>query len=295
MRRDTAAPLILIVEDDRSTRMLLETAIAEEGYRTAQARDGEAGLAEFQRVRPDMVLLDTVMPGIDGIACCRELRSLPGGDRLPVLMITVLDDRDSVERAFEAGATDYITKPIHWPVLSQRVRRLLDSRALALEAERNALLLERQKTWERLIRDGLGQLGRQPQIVKLLERVRSFWQIDGLALYDCSSPGTLATATANEIATPAAESVARLVTAGSIDGTPVAYSDLGRSGLAPEIQSALEKAGIRSVAAAVAADRYLLCAFSSTPGDRWDADTLERLEELAYLTFLALSTFQPTA
>lgn len=291
----TIPPLILVVDDDRTTRMLLETAIAEEGYRTAQAQDGEMGLAEFQRLQPDMVLLDAVMPGIDGITCCQQLRTLPGGDRLPILLITVLDDRASVERAFAAGATDYITKPVHWPALSQRVRHLLDARATALQAEQASALLVRQKTWERLIRDGLGQLGRQPQLVKLLERVREFWQIGGLALYDRQHLQVLAAATQPGHEPPPGQLVVRLLAAGSIDGAPVAYGDLSRSGLAAPIQSSLQGSGIRSIAAAVAADRYLLCAFCSRPNEGWQGDTLERLSDLAYLSFLALSSFQPTA
>lgn len=118
-------PLILIADDDRSMRTLLDLAVTEQGYRATSAKDGEQCLSEYDRQQPDIVLLDAVMPQMDGFECCQRLRQMPGGDRTPILMITVLDDRESVDRAFEAGATDYITKPIHWAVLSQRVRYLL--------------------------------------------------------------------------------------------------------------------------------------------------------------------------
>jgi PAS domain S-box-containing protein len=120
-------PLILIVEDDRFMRIQLRRAMEQVGYQVAEASDGEEGLAAYTRLHPDIVLLDAMMPVMDGFTCCTQLQSLPGGDRTPVLMITSLEDQESVDRAFEAGAIDYITKPIHWAVLRQRVRRLLQA------------------------------------------------------------------------------------------------------------------------------------------------------------------------
>ncbi|HEY9805694.1 MAG TPA: response regulator, partial [Candidatus Obscuribacterales bacterium] len=121
------SPLVLLIDDDRSMRFLLAQAIKQEGYQVIEAKDGEEGLALYQQVHPDIVLMDALMPVMDGFTCCAQLRSLPGGDRLPILMITCLDDPDSVDQAFVAGATDYVTKPIHWAVLRQRVRRLLET------------------------------------------------------------------------------------------------------------------------------------------------------------------------
>ncbi|MGA1623482.1 MAG: response regulator [Synechocystis sp.] len=144
-------PLILVVDDDRSIRTLLNLAIEEEGYLSIEAKDGEHCLTEYKRRQPDMVLLDAVMPEMDGFTCCQQLRQLPGGDRLPILMITVLDDQESVDRAFAAGATDYITKPIHWGVLSQRMQRLLSSTQLALQ-------LEQAHQWQTVIRQTIQRL-----------------------------------------------------------------------------------------------------------------------------------------
>jgi PAS domain S-box-containing protein len=141
------APLILVVEDDKFMRIQLRRAMEQVGYQVVEASDGEEGLAAYTRLKPDIVLLDALMPVMDGFSCCTQLRSLPGGDRTPVLMITALEDRESVDRAFEAGAIDYITKPIHWAVLRQRVRRLLQgSRAveeLRQQTERAQLSEER--------------------------------------------------------------------------------------------------------------------------------------------------------
>ncbi|NEQ22313.1 MAG: SpoIIE family protein phosphatase [Microcoleus sp. SIO2G3] len=133
-------PLILIADDDRFTRLMLRQILENEGYKVEEVSDGEQCLAAYMKYRPDMVLLDAIMPVMDGFACCIQLQTLILDDaslsddrssetatlpRTPVLMITGLNDQMSVDRAFEAGATDYVTKPIHPPVLRQRLRRLL--------------------------------------------------------------------------------------------------------------------------------------------------------------------------
>lgn len=118
-------PLILIVDDDRAMRMLLRRVMEQEGYRVAEAADGASAVEAFRELRPQMVLLDGVMPVMDGFDACARLRNEPTGATTPILMITSLDDNVSVNQAFSAGASDYITKPIHWAVLRQRMRRLL--------------------------------------------------------------------------------------------------------------------------------------------------------------------------
>lgn len=129
------SPLIFVVDDDKSMRMLLRLALEQEGYQVLEAQDGEACLAAYQRQQPDAILLDAVMPRMDGFACCSRLRTFPGSDRMPVLILTVLDDPDAVEQAFAVGATDYTTKPIHWTVLRHRLRRLLQQSKLYKQLE----------------------------------------------------------------------------------------------------------------------------------------------------------------
>ena len=119
--------LILIADDDRFTRMLLRQIMEEEGYQVQEVGDGEQCLSAYNRLQPDMVLLDAMMPVMDGFTCCNRLQTQAGSDRIPVLMITGLNDQASVDWAFEAGATDFVTKPIHPPVLRRRVRRLLEA------------------------------------------------------------------------------------------------------------------------------------------------------------------------
>lgn len=120
-------PLVLIVDDEKFTRLQLRLAMEQVGYQVVETSNGEEALVAYTQVQPDIILLDALMPAMDGFTCSRALQTLPGGDRTPILMITALEDQESVDRAFAAGATDYITKPIHWAVLRQRVYRLLQA------------------------------------------------------------------------------------------------------------------------------------------------------------------------
>lgn len=194
-------PLILVVDDDRSMRTLLKVAMQEEGYRVVEAKNGEQCLVEYERWHPDMVLLDGMMPEMDGFTCCQQLRNLLGGEHLPILMITVLDDQDSIEQAFTVGATDYITKPIYWAVLSQRVKRLLAGSQALLEAEQVKDQLRQQLEWENLFEKITRQLC-QPfnleqflastvaliQSVAKVERV-ILYQYNNKILFEAFTPG----------------------------------------------------------------------------------------------------------
>ena len=121
-------PLILVVDDEKTLRLVLRRAMELEGYRIAEAANGKQCLEFCQQLKPELVLLDAMMPEMDGFGCCAQLLPLLGNESPAVLMITTLNDKESVDRAFEVGATDYITKPIDWPVLRQRVRRVLQTR-----------------------------------------------------------------------------------------------------------------------------------------------------------------------
>ena len=118
-------PLVLVVDDDLLVRVMLQDALTAAGFEAAQAADGDAALHTFAALQPDLVLLDMVMPGKGGCETCRDLRGLPGGEYTPVFMVTGLDCADSIHRAFEAGATDFITKPVNAELLVQRVRYML--------------------------------------------------------------------------------------------------------------------------------------------------------------------------
>jgi len=127
------AALVLIVDDDRSTRSALRAALQRSGFVVTEAADGSEVAAEVERMRPDVILMDALMPVMDGFAACARLQESPEGREIPVLMITALEDSASIERAFAVGASDYIPKPIHLAVVNQRVRRLVE----ATRAERH--------------------------------------------------------------------------------------------------------------------------------------------------------------
>ncbi len=126
---------ILIVDDEPTTRLLLRVAMQKEGFRVIEASNGVECLYLFEKEKPDIVLLDAVMPEMDGFSCCAALQGLSENlstgrvekVSVPILIITSLDDSQSVDQAFAAGATDYVTKPIHWALLCHRVRGLRDS------------------------------------------------------------------------------------------------------------------------------------------------------------------------
>lgn len=135
-------PLVLVTDDDKFMRALLRQVMEQEGYRVAEAQDGHQCLELYAELQPDLVLLDAKMPVVDGFSCCTALNQTYGQSVAPILMITGLDDSESVDRAFDAGAIDYVTKPIHWPVLRQRVQRLLKQATTQQELHQFRLSLQ---------------------------------------------------------------------------------------------------------------------------------------------------------
>ncbi|NJR66061.1 MAG: PleD family two-component system response regulator [Leptolyngbyaceae cyanobacterium CRU_2_3] len=146
-------PLILLIDDDIVMRLHLRLCLEKEGYEIVEAKTGYEGIEAYSRLHPDIVLLDAVMPGIDGFECCAQLQSLIGSHRIPILMITGLEDQASVDRAFAVGAADYVTKPVHFAVLRQRVRRLIQQSQLQKQLEAANQELQRLVSL-----DGLTQL-----------------------------------------------------------------------------------------------------------------------------------------
>ena len=137
---------ILLIDDDATTRFMARATLEQEGFDVVEASDGVEGLAEFKREQPLMILLDVLMPNMDGFDTCRAIRQEPNSKHVPILMLTGLDDAVSIEKAYEAGATDFITKPMNWPILKHRVRYILRSRhALDDLAESQSSLADSQR------------------------------------------------------------------------------------------------------------------------------------------------------
>lgn len=121
-------PLILIVDDDVVIRGMLTRLLSDLSYRVIEAENGREGVKQFQRQTPDLVLMDAAMPLMTGFEACEAIKQMPQGANVPVIMITSLHDEESVDRGFQAGAIEYITKPIHWAVLRNRITTLLKAR-----------------------------------------------------------------------------------------------------------------------------------------------------------------------
>jgi len=122
---ESKAPLALIVDDDTSQLLIMEEVLLQAGFRVSTACTGPEGFEKFRSEFPDIVLLDVEMPGMNGFEVCRAMRALEQDWQVPILMVTGHDDDESVQLAYDLGATDFITKPISWPVLPHRLQYVL--------------------------------------------------------------------------------------------------------------------------------------------------------------------------
>jgi len=129
-------PLILIVDDDFVHRLPMRAALESSGFQVEEAENGYQALEKYQQFNPDLVILDVLMPVLDGFETCMQLKKSINGKYLPILMVTSMDDIYSINKAYEAGAIDFLTKPVNWALLGYKVTYLLrsakNSQALAV-------------------------------------------------------------------------------------------------------------------------------------------------------------------
>lgn len=118
-------PRVLIADDDPPTRLIMREVLEQDGFEVLEAADGNEALSHYETFTPDIILLDVEMPHLDGFSVCKKIRDKETGRSTPICIVTGLDDDKSVDRAYHAGATDFIGKPIAWPVLGHRVRYLI--------------------------------------------------------------------------------------------------------------------------------------------------------------------------
>jgi diguanylate cyclase (GGDEF)-like protein/PAS domain S-box-containing protein len=116
---------VLVADDDDSVRTFVRAALEEVGLEVCEAANGAQALEQFDLRRPDIVVLDVMMPVLDGYTTCSRLRGSSVGNRVPILMMTGFDDAEAIAGAYEHGATDFITKPLNPTILSHRVRYML--------------------------------------------------------------------------------------------------------------------------------------------------------------------------
>ena len=129
-------PRILIADDDTPNAELIEAHLDGSRYETRITANGEETLAVARSWKPDLILLDIMMPKLSGFEVCRRLRAEPNTRGIGILMVTALDQSTDVETAVESGTDDFITKPINKTELLLRVRALLESRSQTTELDR---------------------------------------------------------------------------------------------------------------------------------------------------------------
>ncbi|MGB1249562.1 MAG: response regulator [Candidatus Promineifilaceae bacterium] len=112
---------ILVVDDEPMARNLLRLMLVREGFDVYEAVDGQDALDKLERTHPDLLILDVMMPGVDGISVCRKVREKCVFNTMPIIMLSARTDQDSVEEGLAAGATKYLTKPISAVQLTQHV------------------------------------------------------------------------------------------------------------------------------------------------------------------------------
>lgn len=116
---------ILVCDDDQNVRLLTRQCLEAEDMVVVEAYDGPNSIKVFQEERPDLVFLDVEMPGMTGLEVCETIRQLPQGESIPIMIVTGSDDRESIDEGFEAGATQYKTKPVNWSLLGRDVQYML--------------------------------------------------------------------------------------------------------------------------------------------------------------------------
>ncbi|MBL4774642.1 MAG: EAL domain-containing protein [Mariprofundus sp.] len=137
---------MLLIDDDPMVRMLMIESLHEAGFGVIEASEGHAGLGLFIEHKPQLVLVDLQMPGMDGYTFCQSLRATPEGRDTPIIVVTGNDDVDSIERAYDCGATDFINKPINWPIFHHRIQYVLrSSKAMQSAQQSSNLLAEAQR------------------------------------------------------------------------------------------------------------------------------------------------------
>ena len=140
-QKEAQKPLVLVVDDEEMMRLMARESLEPAGFRVEEAESGDEALDRFHDVKPEIVLMDVKMPGMDGFEVCRKIRDLPEGQSTPILMMTGLNDPQSIQISYSAGATDFVNKPVNWVVLGHRLEYML-------RATRSASAL--QKTTQKL-------------------------------------------------------------------------------------------------------------------------------------------------
>ena len=148
--RSVDPPKVLLVDDDEVNLLLTGLALRERNFEITEAASGERALELLGQWTPDIIVLDALMPGLDGFATCQAIRALPGFEAVPILMLTGLDDDASITHAYEVGATDFFVKATQWSLLTGRLRYLLRASRTRIELASSKAKLARAQDLARM-------------------------------------------------------------------------------------------------------------------------------------------------
>jgi len=206
---------VLIADDDAILREIAGAMLEDAGFAVQTVASGDAAVAACALRLPDIALLDVEMPDGDGFQACVNIRTLPGGADMPIVMVTGLDDTLSIDRAYEAGATDFVVKPINWALLAHRIRYVMRGartiEALRFSEQKNAVLLK-------AIPDGIFLLNAQGEIG------HCFSPIEGLGY--AVGDGAAGTTQFVELVPASARALAAECLDGSLQGRPAVFEFL---------------------------------------------------------------------
>jgi len=162
-------PRILVVDDNATNRDILTTRLKAHGYETLQAADGEEALASVKQHRPDLILLDVMMPNLDGIETCRRLKGDDTFPFLPIILVTARADSKDIVAGLEAGADEYLTKPVDQAALVARVRSVLRIKALHDQVQAQAADLAKwNRTLEQRVAEQVAEIDRIGRLKRFL-------------------------------------------------------------------------------------------------------------------------------
>ncbi len=173
-------PMLLVIDDDATLRMLVRESLQSTEWQILEAENGSAGLDKFEHLNPDVVMLDVLMPDIDGFEVCTKIRRHLGGTHVPILVTTGLNDIESINKAYDAGATDFITKPINWTLLEHRLRYIYRVSTLVTKLHKNEVCLS---TAQRIARLGSWEWDPDQDIVICSRETQ---RILGISSADCA-------------------------------------------------------------------------------------------------------------
>ncbi len=290
--------LVLVIDDEPMMRSQVRNALEQVGYQVAEACSAQEGLAVYPSLMPDIILIDALMPLMDGFTCCKVFRSFPQCQDTPILMITSLEDEESVDMAFAAGASDYITKPLQWGLLRQRVRCLLNASSAMQE-------LRQQSERERLIRKITESIRQSLNLEEILHTtvtgVREFLGCDRVVFYRVFSEGE------GEVVSEAVRDDQFIISGRNItdpcfqssylelyrQGRVYAIADIEEANLNPCYVEFLKQFDVKAhlVVPILQGNDFwgLLIAHHCTASRHWSSVNIELLKELALQVSIALA------